>query len=36
VHKYYYYKLGRQKPLPHKSILFFKKEANILPQLLHC
>jgi hypothetical protein len=24
VHKYYYYKLGRQKPLPHKSILFSK------------
>jgi hypothetical protein len=31
VHKYYYYKLGRQKPLPHKSILFFKREANIPP-----
>jgi hypothetical protein len=35
-HKYYYYKLGRKKPLPHKSILFFKREANILPQPLHC
>jgi hypothetical protein len=29
--KYYYCRLGRQKPLPHKSILFFKWEANILP-----
>jgi hypothetical protein len=26
VHKYYYYyNPGRQKPLPHKSILFFKE-----------
>jgi hypothetical protein len=33
--KYYYYRLGRKKPLPHKSILFFKWEANILPRL-HC
>jgi hypothetical protein len=33
--KYFYYRLGRQKPLPHKSILFFKWEANILPRL-HC
>src|SRR5688572_218043 len=31
VHKYYYYNPGRQKPLPHKSILFFKREANIAP-----
>jgi hypothetical protein len=30
VHKYYY-KLGRKKLLPHKSILFFKREANIPP-----
>jgi hypothetical protein len=35
VHKYYYYKYGRQKPLPHKSLLFFKWEAIILPRL-HC
>jgi hypothetical protein len=27
VHKYYYYNPGRQKPLPHKSILFFQKEG---------
>jgi hypothetical protein len=31
VHKYYYYKLGRQKPLLHKSILFIKREANNPP-----
>jgi hypothetical protein len=36
VHKYYYYKLRRQKPLQHNSILFFKREVNILPQPLHC
>jgi hypothetical protein len=31
VHKYYYYNPGRQKPLVHKSIVFFKREANIPP-----
>jgi hypothetical protein len=36
VHKYYYYKLGRQKPLLHKTVLFFKREANILPQPFYC
>jgi hypothetical protein len=35
VQKYYYYKLGRQKPLPYKSIMFLKggqhpPEASLL------
>jgi hypothetical protein len=28
----YYYRPGRQNTLPHKSLLFLKWEANILPQ----
>jgi hypothetical protein len=28
VQKYYYYKLGRQKPLPHTDIKFFKRRTT--------
>jgi hypothetical protein len=28
VQKYYYYKLGRQKLLPHKSIMFFNRRTT--------